>query len=261
MVDWFLGTIGFTYPEWKETFYPVGLPAAQSLNYYARIFNALEVNTTFYRPQSPDQIRRWSASTPENFRFCLKAPRRVTHDQRLVNTSAEMRAFLDSPAGLGDKLGVVLIQLPPSFTRDERPNLKGFLQTLPPTPRCAIEFRHASWHVPETAALLREYQVCWVANDYEDLPVEIVPTTDFLYLRWIAKHNVLPHPGHEVVDREERLRAWLERIRLNLDGIQAIYGFFDNDFAGHAPSSCNRFKMLAGLPVTQPLAQEQGRLF
>lgn len=261
MLDWFLGTIGFSYPEWKSSFYPAGLPAGQFLNYYAKSFNAVEINTTFYGAQSREQIQRWFASTPQGFRFCLKAPRQVTHDQRLVNSSAEMRAFTDSAIELGDKFGVVLVQLPPSFKIDERPSLEAFLQALPPGPRFAVEFRHLSWHVPETAELLRAHNVCWVANDYEEMPVEIVPTTDFLYIRWIARHNVIAHPGHEVIDRTDRLRDWLERIHNNLEGIHAIYGFFDNDFAGHAPASCNRFKLLAGLQVSSPPAQEQGRLF
>src|SRR5512142_3358324 len=128
MVDWYLGTIGFTYPEWKGSFYPAGLPANQSLNYYSRIFNAVEVNTTFYGPQPPEQIQRWSASTPEDFRFCLKAPRKVTHDLRLQNAAAEMRTFIEASSDLAEKFGPVLVQLPPSFTTAERPALEGFLQ-------------------------------------------------------------------------------------------------------------------------------------
>ncbi len=260
MVDWHLGTIGFSYPEWKGSFYPVGLPASQSLSYYSRVFNAVEINTTFYGPQSPAQIERWKNGTPEDFCFCLKAPKRITHDLRLQNTGTEMRTFIDASAGLEPKFGAVLIQLPPSFTLAERPSLESFLQTLPAGQRYAIEFRHASWHVPETAELLQKYNVCWVANDYEELPVEIHPTTDFLYIRWIAKHNVIPHPGHEVLDRSERLRSWLELIRANLERIDTVFGFFDNDYAGHAPATCNRFKALAGLPVASS-AGEQGRLF
>lgn len=261
MVDWFLGTVGFTYPEWKGAFYPAGLPSNQSLNYYSKVFNAVEINTTFYGPQPPEQIQRWSAATPAGFRFCLKAPKRITHELRLKNAGAEMRAFLESALRLDVKLGAVLIQLPPSFTVDARSDLENFLQILPPEPRCAIEFRHGSWHAPETADLLRQYGVCWVSTDYEDLPVGIVPTTDFLYIRWIGRHNVIPHPGHEVLDRKARLQSWLERIRDNAAGTRTIYGFFDNDYAGHAPASCNQFKGLANLPVVSSSAEEQGRLF
>jgi uncharacterized protein YecE (DUF72 family) len=261
MPAWFLGTIGFTYPEWKGSFYPAGLPANQSLSYYGKIFNAVEINTTFYGPQPPAQVQRWAGATPAEFCFCLKAPRRVTHDLRLLNTQDEMRIFVDSSAALGDKFGPLLIQLPPSFKVDERRNLEAFLKILPSGARYAIEFRHASWHIPATAELLHQNGVCWVATDYEELPVDIYPTASFLYIRWIGKHNVIPHPGHEVLDRSERLKAWLERIRANLAGIETIYGFFDNDYAGHAPATCNRLKALAGLPYTNPFAEEQGRLF
>src|SRR5512133_2150366 len=130
MVDWFLGTIGFTYPEWKGSFYPAGLPSNQVLGYYSRVFNAVEINTTFYGPQPPAQIERWSAATPDDFRFCLKAPRRVTHDLRLVNAEAEMRVFVESSLAMGKKFGAVLLQLPPSFSTEERPALEAFLPTL-----------------------------------------------------------------------------------------------------------------------------------
>jgi uncharacterized protein YecE (DUF72 family) len=261
MVDWFVGTIGFTYPEWRGTFYPAGLPSGQSLGYYSKLYNSVEINTTFYGPQSPAQVQRWAAMTPPDFRFCLKAPRRVTHDLRLQNAEAEMRVFIESSQALGPKFGAVLVQLPPSLKVNERPALERFLASLPPGPRYAVEFRHASWHVPETAELLRQYGVCWVATDYEDLPVEIYPTTDFLYIRWIGKHGVLPHPGHEILDRAERLKSWLERIRAVESEISTVYGFFDNDYAGHAPATANRLKTLLGQPVSPAPGEEQGRLF
>jgi uncharacterized protein YecE (DUF72 family) len=261
MVEWHLGTIGFSYPEWKGSFYPVGLPANQSLSYYSKIFNAVEINTTFYGAQSRSQIERWASATPEDFCFCLKAPKRVTHELRLQNAEAEMRAFVEASRGLGDKFGAVLIQLPPSFKIDEMPALAAFLPTLPQGPRYAIEFRHTSWHVPQTADLLRKHAVCWVATDYVNLPVEIVPTTNFLYIRWIAEHNVIQHPGHEVIDRTERLQDWIGRVQMNLEGIEHIFGFFDNDYAGHAPATCNRLKTMLGLPVIPSSGEEQGRLF
>jgi len=261
MVDWFLGTIGFTYPEWRGSFYPSGLPSNQSLSYYSRIFNAVEINTTFYGAQSPEQIQRWASLTPDDFRFCLKAPKRVTHDLRLKDAETEMRAFVTSSLHLGKKFGAVLVQLPPSFKSDEKPSLEGFLGGLPEGPGYAVEFRHASWYTSETADLLRRFGVGWVATDYEELPVEIYPTAGFLYVRWIGRHNVLPHPGHEVVDRTERLQSWVERIHASSEGIHTVFGFFDNDYAGHAPASCNRLKSLLGLQVNPSSGEEQGRLF
>jgi uncharacterized protein YecE (DUF72 family) len=261
MIDWHLGTIGFTYPEWRNSFYPSGLPVNQSLSYYSKIFNAVEINTTFYGPQSPAQIQRWVSMTPADFCFSLKAPRRVTHELRLQNADAEMRVFISSSEELGDKFGPLLIQLPPSLKVSERPALENFLAGLPRGPRYAVEFRHASWHIPQTAELLRRHGVCWAATDYEDLPVEIYPTTDFLYIRWIGKHGVLPHPGHELLDRTERLKSWLDRIESVESDIGSVFGYFDNDYAGHAPATCNRLKALIGLPVTPTSGEEQGRLF
>ncbi len=275
MVDWYLGTIGFTYPEWKGSFYPSGLPASQSLNYYSKIFNAVEINTTFYGPQSSQQIERWVNSTPEDFCFCLKTPRRITHELRLADHSPEeMRSFLDASLTLDDKMGPFLIQLPPSFQAEQLPQLAQFFNELFiggafKRLSYAIEFRHPSWYVPKTAAevidLLRQFGVCWVSSDYEKLPMVIHPTAGFLYLRWIAKHNVIPHPGHEVIDRTARLKEWLklidEVVEHAPDKITHIYGFFDNDYAGHAPDTCNKLKKIIGLPVTTSQAGEQGRLF
>lgn len=271
MIDWYLGTIGFTYPEWKGSFYPPSLPSGQALSYYSKIFNAVEINTTFYGPQSPAQMQRWMASTPENFRFCVKSPKRITHELRLQSpVENEMRVFVDSLLSLEHKLGAVLLQMPPSFKADQLPQVEQFIQSLPAGEkysqvRYAFEFRHESWHVPETARqlvdLLSKHQLGWVATDYEDLPVTIHPTTHFLYIRWIGRHNVLPHSGVEVLDRTERLQSWLERIRALQNGVDTIFGFFDNDYAGHSPATCNRMKALVGLPVTASSGDEQGRLF
>jgi len=261
MVDWFLGTIGFTYPESKGSFYPAGLPAVQSLNFYSKIFNAVEIDASFYGGPSPAQVARWAAATPEHFRFCLKVPRSITHELRLQNAEGKMREFLGSLSWLGEKFGAALVQPPPRFQVIERPVLETFLAALPAGPRYAVEFRHASWHTPATVELLHRYGACFVAADYEDLPAAIYPTADYLYLRWIGRHNVIPHPGYEVIDRLPRLQGWLERIQAIQSGIQSIFGFFDNDYAGHSPLTCARFKALAGLNFPPSTLTEQGRLF
>ncbi len=101
--------------------------------------------------------------------------------------------------------------------------------------------------------------------DYEDLPLVIHPTARFLYMRWIARHNVIAHPGYEVLDKTERLKAWIKLIDEAAasapQSIEQVFGFFDNDYAGHAPATCNKLKGLLGLPVSSSQAGEQGRLF
>lgn len=271
MDNWKLGTIGFNYSEWKISFYPAGQPTSQQLNFYSKAFDAVEINTTFYGPQSPTQVERWAASTPGGFRFCLKTPRRITHDLRLQSPGAEeMRTFIHSSTVLGQKLGPFLVQLPPSFKPNEIAQLELFLQSLSQDKaldkiRYAVEFRHASWYQPEIVVrlveILKKYQAAWVSTDYEDLPMRIIPTTDFFYIRWIGKHGVIPHTGKEVIDRTSRLQEWVRLIQQNWTGIHSIYGFFDNDYAGHSPATCSRFKEMIGLPATQPPAGQQGRLF
>ncbi len=275
MVEWSLGTIGFSYPEWKGNFYPSGLSSQDALRFYSHAFNAVEINTTFYGAKSAEQMQSWSALTPEDFCFSLKAPRHITHDLRLEGAAAEeLRAFAGISRALQQKLGAILIQLPPSLHADSLPQVEKFLAGLRVEPgdqaiQYAIEFRHASWYAPKaaeaTADALRAHQVCWVSVDYENLPLTVTPTADFLYIRWIGRHNVLAHPGYEVLDRAERLQGWVERIQQAMTNanppVERIFGFFDNDYAGFAPASCRRLKRLLGLPESGDSGAEQGRLF
>jgi uncharacterized protein YecE (DUF72 family) len=201
----------------------------------------------------------------------MKAPKQVTHELRLQpGSDAPMLSFIEASLPLGNKFGPILIQLPPSFQAGELAAVERFLAALPGgaeyrNVRYAIEFRHVSWHTPQVSAAVEEvlhrYGVGWVATDYEDLPVEIHRTAPFLYVRWIGKHNVIPHPGYEVLDRQARLAGWVERIEEHAEGLEDVFGFFDNDYAGHAPATCNRLKALIGLPVTSTPAEDQGRLF
>lgn len=149
----YVGTSGWAYREWRPAFYPEGLPQDRFLSHYSRALPACEINATFYRLQSEAAVARWAAETPEGFRFAAKAHRRLTHARTLppADGGAEfLERFLDSVAGLGDRLGAVLLQLPPSRRRDDAA-LDGLLGCLPAGLPFAVEFRHESWTDPSVA--------------------------------------------------------------------------------------------------------------
>ncbi len=261
MVDWYLGTIGFSYKDWDGAFYPVGMPQRSYLAYYSQIFNAVELDSTFYGTPPAERVRQWALTVPEGFKFCVKTPREITHDLRLLEAQPAMETFLKTMRLLGHKLGAILIQLPPSFTAAEFDTVAVFLTNLPTDLQFAIEFRHTSWYISETAELLKSHGMGWVSLDYVDLPKQIGLTTDFLYLRWLGEHGRFEHKDREQIDVTPELTGWWEYIQPHLSHIQTIYGFFNNDYAGHSPSTCNRFKAIVGLPVVQPQLPQQGRLF
>ena len=155
----------------------------------------------------------------------------------------------------------MLIQLPPSFGPAQRPALAEFLAILPQDVRYAVELRQRGWFTPETAAFLRELGVAWVALDYLDLPRQIDLTTDFLYIRWIGQHGRWTQRGREEIDVTPRLRWWWEQLQPALAQVDAVYGFFNDDYAGYAPATGNRFKAMAGLPLIEPEIPQQGTLF
>src|SRR5882672_2153336 len=137
------GTSGFSYKEWKGTFYPENLPAEGMLAFYASRFSTVEINATFYRMPNEKQLLAWAGQVPDTFTFVLKASRRITHDKRLADVAEEVGYFLKTATVLGDRLGPTLFQLPPNFKKDV-PRLHTFLGLVPRRWRAALEFRHPS---------------------------------------------------------------------------------------------------------------------
>ena len=193
--------------------------------------------------------------------MCVKTPQRITHEAGLVGVSAEMNEFLEVMRLLKSKLGVVLVQLPPSYTVDNYFKLENFLKELPADIHFAVEFRHNSWYTAKTGLLLMEHAVCWVATEYAQLPKKVEATTDFLYIRFIGKHGRFRPHTFERIDVTQNLEWWLQRIRELSDRIGTVYGFFNNDYAGYAPGSANKFKKMLGLPIEPQSLPMQGKLF
>jgi uncharacterized protein YecE (DUF72 family) len=179
-----VGTSGWSYPEWKGSFYPLDLPAAKMLRFYASRFSTVEVNNSFYRTPSERVLAGWAEQVPPHFRFVMKASRRITHYRRLANVDDSLGYFLRAVTLLGPRLGPTLFQLPPTFEKD-LVRLQHFLERLPRRWPAAIEFRHLSWLEDPTFDLLRGHNVALVAVDADDeeFGSPLVPTASWGYLR------------------------------------------------------------------------------
>ena len=179
-----VGTSGYNYPEWKGSFYPSDLPAAKMLPYYAGKFPTVEINYTFYRMPTPKLIAGWRAQVPPEFRFTLKAPKRITHDKRLraAEVAESVSGFMTAAAELGPQLAALLFQLPPNLKKDLG-LLNEFLALLPPRTTAAFEFRNASWLEDDVFDALRARNLALCIADSETRDTPIVSTADYAYLR------------------------------------------------------------------------------
>jgi uncharacterized protein YecE (DUF72 family) len=248
-----IGTQGWSYPDWIGTFYPPASKQEDYLPFYAEIFDTVELDTTFYHPPKPTIVRSWARHTPETFRFSAKVPQAITHTARLASMAEQMQQFAAALEPLGERLGPLLVQLPAEFERDAGNVgvLERFLVAAPSAVRLAVEFRHASWHRPETYALLRSRNVALAWTDWRDLPRVSEVTADFLYLRWLGERRAIEHYDRVQVDRSEAFAAWEQDLRRALPQVREIYGYFNNHWAGHSPSSANEMKRRLGLAAVE----------
>jgi uncharacterized protein YecE (DUF72 family) len=265
-----IGACAWTFGDWCGPFYPAHLPQSRWLEFYARYFPAVEVDSTFYGPPAEQTALRWVEMTPATFRFACKLPREITHACKLRDCSAELSGFLRALEPLAAKLRVILIQLPPSFTpRDGKTALRAFLKQLPRDFRFAIEFRHPGWHRPNIIRLLETYRICWVWADTSPLnernlaPFEFLPrTTDFLYLRllgdYATKYNRagehLHRYGKLLWKREAALESWSLKIDRHLSEVRNVWAFVGNHFEGFAPETAQRLANRLGFDL--PLSSE-----
>ena len=228
MVNYFVGTSGYNYPEWRGSFYPEKFPTGKMLPYYAERFNTVEVNYTFYRGPNEALLAGWAAATPAQFVFTLKAPRRITHDSRLKHVADLTRAFCATAATLGSKLGVLLFQLPPNFKRDDAV-FTDFLDTLPEGTRAAFEFRHESWHDDTIFDALKARNLALCIADSEKMSTPVIATADYAYLR-------LRDEGYLPLD----LERWAA-VAKNLTGPRDAFVYFKHEEQGKGPEFARHF--------------------
>jgi uncharacterized protein YecE (DUF72 family) len=224
----YVGTSGYSYKEWKGKFYPKSLPINQMLRYYGEHFRTVEINNTFFNIPPASTLEAWASAVPTDFKFVLKAPRRITHFLRLKDTDTLVSSLLTFAAGLKKRQGPLLFQLPPNFKKDVA-RLSAFLALLPSACRVAFEFRHQSWFDEEVIGLLRAHRAALCFAEAEnDLEVPFVATADWGYLR-------LRMP--EYSDRE--LKTWVKRVRDQ--GWRDAFVFFKHEDEGKGPQMAKRF--------------------
>ena len=178
------GASGYSFKEWKGSFYPDKMKPEEMLPWYSARLPTVEINNTFYQMPKAAVLENWAKMTPENFRFSIKASRRITHMARLKPTATDSVNFLYTTlAALGDKRGPVLFQLPPLLKLD-LPRLVEFLRVLPDGHRAAFEFRNDSWFTDDVYAALKEAGAALCISEREDnAPPPMVVTAPWGYVR------------------------------------------------------------------------------
>lgn len=225
---YYIGTSGFSYKEWKGKFYPEDLSASDMLRFYGQRLPAVELNNTFYKMPRSSVLESWSNQVPNNFHFAIKASRRITHIKRLKDVAEETKYLLDKLEILGERLGVILFQLPP-YLRKDISRLQSFIDLLPEPSCAAFEFRHESWNEGDVRDLLRSrnFALC-VADTDDGLEAPTRSTADWGYLRL----------RREVYSRAD-LIAWRRYI---MDRKwEKAYVFFKHEDEGAGPRLAEQF--------------------
>lgn len=263
-----IGTQGWNYDAWVGPFYPSGTRAADFLTVYARAFGTVEVDSTFYATPASRTVRGWYDRTPPGFLFALKLPQEITHERRLRDAEDATAHFFDRARELGEKLGPVLVQLGPDFGPTELPALAAFLPTLPKDVQVAVEFRQRGWIYDGVLALLAEHNVALALTDAKWIPRKQMlalaarPTADFAYVRWMGPDRSIVDYSRIQVDRSRELEAWSTAVWGLSERVRSVYGYVNNHFAGHSPSSARDLQRLLGQqPVDPDQLGEQISLF
>jgi uncharacterized protein YecE (DUF72 family) len=243
----YLGTCGWSYADWEGTLYPKGLPAASRLAEYANHYATVEIDSTFYGTPRRSTVEKWREVVPEGFLFAAKFPQEITHENNLVSSEETTRTFVRTMAALGDRLGPLLVQLPPSFAVEGMGVLEDFLAGLPEGFRYAVEVRHRSWLGSDLPQMLREYGAALALIDHPRMPRMEEATADFVYIRWIGDRREFPsgHTGRGR-DRREDLEWWAERVNRFLSEGREVFAYANNHYQNHSPSTLEQFMEIRG---------------
>ncbi len=236
---WYIGTSGWSYRNWNTRFYPKSLKAHEKLGYYSQYFSAVEVNSSFYNLLAQETYEQWRKQVPVDFTFVIKLHRYLTQMKKLKmddKARKQRDQFFEGVSGLGTRLKVILIQLPPSLKKDIA-KLETFLEAIPREYRYAIEFRNKSWFDEEVADVLKKHNVAAVISHAPQWPYWIMQTADFIYARFHGKFELFTSPYPE-----SDLQEWAGTLQSLEYGDQKGWVFFNNTDQGHAVENALTFQ-------------------
>jgi len=239
-----LGTSGWGYKDWLGKIYEPGSKSTDFLRQYAKRFEVVEIDSTFYGTPRPTTIEKWAAVTTENFRFAPKVPQQITHEKRLQDCDDLWGEFIEVMSGLGPRLGPVVLQFDYKFTSAKfKRVLFDFLEQHGDEARLCVEVRHKSWLNPAFYDRLRALNIALVLNDLYYMPRLSVETADFVYIRLIGNRKVTGDDFSErTLDRSLELDWWAGRIRAFMERGLEVYAFANNHYEGHAPDTINELQ-------------------
>jgi len=245
-----LGTSGWSYKEWIGPFY--SQQDKSFLKAYTKIFNTVEIDSTFYRFPSKGTVMGWARYSPEGFVFTAKLPKLITHKKKLgivSDVEQDLNVFIDlmEPLWTGGKLGCLLIQLPPSFSYKPK-ELEDFFKILPSQIKFAVEFRNLSWMKEETWLLLRKYGIAYASVDEPLLPPDVHVTSGMAYFRWHGKGE---QPWFDYRYKPEELKPWIPKLKNTMKKVKTVYGYFNNHFHGYAVENCLQVLQMLGQTTPQ----------
>jgi uncharacterized protein YecE (DUF72 family) len=252
-----VGTCGFGYQEWRGRFYPPELPPAEWLRFYSRVFEAVELDGTFYRPPARSVVTAWASALPATFALAAKVPRAVTHEARLEGDAAEamLRVFARALEPLGDRLLAVLLQLPPSLGAGEgRERLARLLGTRPAGLPIAVEFRHRSWDRPWLGDLLSSAGAELALADRPGEAPWPAWQGPIRYLRLLGDRQATPEIGRPVRDRSPALDRWARLLADAGDGARPSAAFANNRFEGAGFVTAAELRRRLRQPVPEPMS-------
>lgn len=238
----YLGTSGWSYKDWGKNFYPQGLAPRDQLKFLARHFPTVEINASFYRLPKDTTFAKWYDDTPADFRFAVKLSRLITHNKRLNDVQADWNTFVGLAQGLKEKLGVILVQFPPSFraTPETLERFATFFDYAPQAKiRLAFELRHTTWFEPDQLQFFADHQACIVqaeSSRYPHTPPDFAPA-NFTYYRF---HG--PRRLYASQYTDEELTDWAKLIRRDLSSAKDVFVYFDNDMHGYALDDARRLR-------------------